>query len=558
MISNITSTNSAKINFCKNQPLSILTESSHNPNQNKLITFEQSMALKAKILIQKQKNSLCFEGKLPKEIDAPYLKGLRKFSIGEIDVLPLKKGATISYFLKSKDKIFGKISISKNCPIKARVTETAASQGKSGKMVFVEFPEGVVGIIPLGGKFKADGIKVDLSEKPVSKSLKLRLKKGQNKVSFKGNFVVTTGYRANVIEGLVNKYWGKKLYEKVNRPPILKHKDIDVIELTAGLGSRLAGITWINKINKPGIQLPYEDGHLMYNHIDNLFHSGIINDLTKVSLMDDPQKTGAANHILLAKKNGYISGKKPVLVCSSDQVHDIDFDAIVKFYKNILLESRKKPEKPFPLAVVISVPVKDYSGLGVVSTNRNNIIQKFTEKPKTPQEAECALIKKQNGKSTGTYRANTGIYILSPEFINIVEKYASEFKNKTTNTLDFGNDTLPRLKDLCEKGETLIEGKIIKEDLRGMALYNYNAKGHWADIGGSIQDVINNSIDMAKGVYELPEEILKDIQSNVDIPKKVICTPQAKKQLDLIREANTYGQILANNVIFLTKYKSVK
>lgn len=63
---------------------------------------------------------------------------------------------------------------------------------------------------------------------------------------------------------------------------------------------------------------------------------------------------------------------------------------------------------------------------------------------------------------------------------------------------------------------------------------------------------------MAKGVYELTEEILKDIQSNVDIPKKVICTPQAKKQLDLIREANTYGQILANNVIFLTKYKSVK
>lgn len=542
----------------KKQPLISVPKFDCNQNQNSLMNFEQSASLRTKMLLNSQKSSICFTRKISEDINAPYLKGIEKFSVGEIDVFPFKKGEMISYLLKSKDKVFGKISISENHPIKLRVSETAASHGKSGKMVFIEFPEGVVGIIPLGGKFKADGIKVDLSGKHVSKGVELSFKHRQDKVSFKGNFVVTTGYRANVVRCLVNRYWKKNLYKKVNRPPALKHKDIDVVELTAGLGNRMAGITWISKVNKPGIQLPYKDGYLMYNHIDNLFYSGIIDEKTKVILMNDPQKTGAANHILLAHKNGHISGQNPVLVCSSDQIHDIDFDKAIKFYKKLLAQSKKNPQKPLPLAIVISVPVKDYSGLGVISINNNNIIRKFTEKPKTLQEAGYALIKGKNGKSTGTYRANTGIYILSPEFITIVEKYASEFKNKNTDTLDFGNDTLPRLKDLCEKGETIIDGKIIKEDLRGMALYNYNAKGHWADMGGCIQDVIDISLDMAKGTYKLPEIILNDMQSNVDVFKKVIYTPEAKKQLDLIMKTNSYGKISASNMIFLTKDNNIK
>lgn len=136
---------------------------------------------------------------------------------------------------------------------------------------------------------------------------------------------------------------------------------------------------------------------------------------------------------------GYIETQDPeyVLILSGDQLYRMDYGK--------MLESHKEHNADLTIAVM-PVPWEDASRFGILTTDSEDKIVKFTEKPKKPD----------------SNLASMGIYIFNAKLL--VDTLKEDAVDQTSEH-DFGSNIIPKL---------LADGK---------RLYTYEFNGFWRDVG---------------------------------------------------------------------------
>lgn len=126
-----------------------------------------------------------------------------------------------------------------------------------------------------------------------------------------------------------------------------------------------------------------------------------------------------------------------VLVLSGDHIYKMDYRRMLAYHK----------EKGAACTIaVIDVPLEEASRFGVMSTNDDGSIYRFTEKPKNPDSTKASM----------------GIYVFDRE---ILWKYLTLDEQDPDSSHDFGKNVIPHM-------------------LRaGESLYAYSFDGYWKDVG---------------------------------------------------------------------------
>lgn len=148
---------------------------------------------------------------------------------------------------------------------------------------------------------------------------------------------------------------------------------------------------------------------------------------------------------------GYIETQDPeyVLILSGDQLYRMDYGK--------MLESHKEHNADLTIAVM-PVPWEEASRFGILTTDSDDKIVKFTEKPKKPD----------------SNLASMGIYIFNAKLL--VDTLKEDAVDQTSEH-DFGSNIIPKL---------LADGK---------RLYTYEFNGFWRDVG-TISSYHETSMDL--------------------------------------------------------------
>lgn len=148
---------------------------------------------------------------------------------------------------------------------------------------------------------------------------------------------------------------------------------------------------------------------------------------------------------------GYIEQNDPeyVLILSGDQLYRMDYAE--------MLETHKKNNADLTIAVM-PVPWEEASRFGIITTDEEGRISKFTEKPKKPD----------------SNLASMGIYIFTTDLLLAALR---EDAVDQTSEHDFGKNIIPKL---------LEDGK---------RLYTYEFNGFWRDVG-TISSYHETSMDL--------------------------------------------------------------
>ena len=126
-----------------------------------------------------------------------------------------------------------------------------------------------------------------------------------------------------------------------------------------------------------------------------------------------------------------------VLILSGDHIYKMDYDKMLKFHKDKGADCT---------IAVIDVPIEEASRFGIMSTNPDGLIYKFSEKPKNPDSTSASM----------------GIYIFNRDKL---EKYLTEDEADPNSSNDFGKNIIPNMLAAGEK------------------MYAYAFEGYWKDVG---------------------------------------------------------------------------
>ena len=126
-----------------------------------------------------------------------------------------------------------------------------------------------------------------------------------------------------------------------------------------------------------------------------------------------------------------------VLVLSGDHIYKMDYRRMIAYHK----------EKGAACTIaVIDVPLREASRFGIMDTNEDGSIYRFTEKPQNPDSTKASM----------------GIYVFNRE---ILQRYLTLDEADPDSSNDFGKNVIPRM---LRSGE---------------ALYAYPFDGYWKDVG---------------------------------------------------------------------------
>ncbi len=222
-----------------------------------------------------------------------------------------------------------------------------------------------------------------------------------------------------------------------------------VFVMAAGKGTRLA--PWSTVVPKPALPVCNEpslgfllrlagrsgmrrvvaNASWLSDVLVGMFGDGSAHGVTlDWSIEDEPLGTAGG---VLAAQNRLRDGDEPIVVLSGDGVHDADLAAVVRAHR-----------ESGALATLALLEVVDASEYGVAVLDESGRITGFQEKPARGSELSRL--------------ANTGIYVLQPEALDMCTKWG---------LTDFGSELWPRM---------LQEGL----HLHGHALRDT----YWNDIGG--------------------------------------------------------------------------
>ena len=126
-----------------------------------------------------------------------------------------------------------------------------------------------------------------------------------------------------------------------------------------------------------------------------------------------------------------------VLVLSGDHIYKMDYAKMLRYHKKMGADCT---------IAVIDVPIEEASRFGIMSTNEDNSIYKFSEKPKEPDSTKASM----------------GIYIFNRK--KLVE-YLEADNADPNSSYDFGKNIIPTMLAAGEK------------------MYAYPFEGYWKDVG---------------------------------------------------------------------------
>ncbi len=149
-----------------------------------------------------------------------------------------------------------------------------------------------------------------------------------------------------------------------------------------------------------------------------------------------------------------------VLILSGDHIYKMDYAKMLAYHK----------EKGASCTIaVIDVPLREASRFGIMKTNEEGRICKFTEKPKEPDSTKASM----------------GIYIFNRKTL---EYYLDADERDSTSANDFGKNVIP---NMLRSGERL---------------YAYSFSGYWKDVG-TIRSLWEANMDL---LGESPALSLRD------------------------------------------------
>ena len=126
-----------------------------------------------------------------------------------------------------------------------------------------------------------------------------------------------------------------------------------------------------------------------------------------------------------------------VLILSGDHIYKMDYSRMLDYHKKMGADCT---------IAVIDVPLEEASRFGIMSTNEDNSIYKFSEKPKNPDSTKASM----------------GIYIFSKKKL---ADYLTVDAADPKSANDFGKNIIPAMLAAGEK------------------MYAYPFEGYWKDVG---------------------------------------------------------------------------
>jgi len=287
------------------------------------------------------------------------------------------------------------------------------------------------------------------------------------------------------------------------------------VVMAGGFGTRIQPLT--NSIPKP--MLPILNKPMMEHIIKKLKSVGITEIVVllyfKPEIIQNYFKDGSdlgikINYVLpdddygtagaVKKAQKYLDEK--FIVVSGDLVTDFDFKEIIGFHDAVNSK----------LTITLT-SVEDPLQFGVVITDKDGKILRFLEKPGWGEVFSDTI--------------NTGIYVIEPEILDYIPDNIP---------FDFSKDLFP---------------KLMKE---GIALYGYNAKGYWRDVGNPesyrevnkdiLKEKVKIDFEGEKLVY--PSGVLytktKDLPASLEIVGKVVLDENVKLEDNIILENVVIGK----------------
>ena len=152
---------------------------------------------------------------------------------------------------------------------------------------------------------------------------------------------------------------------------------------------------------------------------------------------------------------------KYVLILSGDHIYRMDYAKMLDYHKKTGADCT---------IAVLDVPLEEASRFGIMSTNEDGSIYKFTEKPKNPDSTKASM----------------GIYIFTKEKL---QAYLEADSKDPESSNDFGKNVIPAMLNAGEK------------------MMAYSFEGYWKDVG-TIQSLWEANMDLLgeNPVLSLSEE----------------------------------------------------
>ena len=126
-----------------------------------------------------------------------------------------------------------------------------------------------------------------------------------------------------------------------------------------------------------------------------------------------------------------------VLILSGDHIYKMDYAKMLDYHKKMQADCT---------IAVIDVPLEEASRFGIMSTDENGKIFKFSEKPKKPDSTQASM----------------GIYIFNKD---VLFRYLNADADDPKSANDFGKNIIPNMLAAQEK------------------MYAYPFVGYWKDVG---------------------------------------------------------------------------
>lgn len=209
-------------------------------------------------------------------------------------------------------------------------------------------------------------------------------------------------------------------------------------------------------VNDASVTLGY-----MPHIIEKAYESGYKNMNLRFIREDEP--LGTAGSV----KNAASDFKEPFFVISGDAMCDFDLEKIAAYHK-----------ASGAMITVVAVDAGDPREYGIIRTDRENRVIGFIEKPSWSQALSNL--------------ANTGVYIINPECLELIPK---------GKTYDFARDLFPMMLE------------------RDMPVYCYHTSDYWCDIG-NIEAYLKCQRDVFDGKMKAPVASIADgIYAKKSLPK---------------------------------------
>ncbi|MEI7475032.1 MAG: sugar phosphate nucleotidyltransferase [bacterium] len=401
-----------------------------------------------------------------------------------------------------KDKngnIILKATKSSDMDIKVKFTT-----GKSGLSAQVTLENGINALMTSDSSFKiGDKLSVEMPAENQKKE----------KISFKGqlyssNAVSTQGH---LVENTINSYVNTN---KINESDTSYLKDMNVFIPAAGEGSRLSCLAEaLAEGGLPKPVTPSPNGEpLVYNVLDNLNEAGILSGTKKAVNFSEATPMGNLSCVFKGLLSGEIPTNRPLLICSADEVWDVDLKKFVKDFD-------KKQSGIMVLGMSIHGDRLDKHG--IVKINEEEEVESFLEKPgKYSPKADFAKIGEDE------YLACTGMYIISPDMLKWIKKEIiknpDSFKAEDGKS-DFSLTLQPTLIDKCKKGE------ILAEDGRELKFNVHKIPHKFCDIGTFLA-YLQTGRDIANSEYKFNDKKISEYRSLVDPDTNVVYMKDAKQE----------------------------